>query len=273
MTTVIWGLLGILLVTFISVLGMIMVRRIAEKNKFEKFHSVTDPTLNVVATLFSILLGFLVAGAMDDYQEARQTVEMEANSLANIYCMANGLPAATRDALRLACKEYAQAVIDEEWPAMGKRQTAERVWQASRLIWDEVLAYEPKSERQINVHESLLNTTEELAENRRTRIVMMRGTFSPALWLVVIGGSLIIIGCFYLFLIHATFVQAIMTSFVTLSLCLNIFLLVVYSNPFKGDLKIGPEAFVLDARIFAVHDPPPPKLVEGNDSKAADDDK
>jgi hypothetical protein len=44
--------------------------------------------------------------------------------------------------------------------------------------------------------------------------------------------------------------QAVMTAIVTLVICLNIFLLAAYDNPFAGDVMLQPIPFEVDAKTF-----------------------
>jgi hypothetical protein len=150
MGTIAIGCLAIFMATVLSLTGMLLARKLTKGSQLDQYHSMTDPTLNVVATLYSILLGFLVAGAMTTYEDTKHMVEMEANDLADVYRMANGLPLSLRDPLRSACREYCQLIIKDEWPAMVERQTSLKVWQVSKSIWDMVLTFEPQNERQNN---------------------------------------------------------------------------------------------------------------------------
>src|SRR5262249_16554790 len=156
--------------------GMFIVRRQAIKARIEHFQGLADPSLNVVATLFSILLGFLVAGSMDDFSDARSEVETEANRLVSIHHLADALPDQYRISIRKKCEDYCDAMIKEEWPMMAQKQTSMRVWIASQGIWGNVLNFAPANDRDVNVHEALITACEELGEARRNRIVAMRSS-------------------------------------------------------------------------------------------------
>jgi hypothetical protein len=258
MNTLGMGILVIGGATYLSVAGALAFRRLARKahTDFEQFHSMADPMLNVVATLFSILLGFLVAGAMDKFTDTQEQCEMEASKLADVYVLARGFDDAHRIKIQDACKEYCKIIIEDEWPAMEQHKTSPKIWPAGKAIWDEVLTYEPNTDRDVNIHESMIDAVRDLGESRRSRIVAMREQLSPALWIVVMGGSIILMACTYMFFIENPKLQGLMIALVALSLTLNVLLLAIYSNPFVGDLKIRPEAFELDSQIFARGSPP-----------------
>lgn len=265
------GILIIGLATYLSVAGALAFRRLGEKShtNYDQFHSMADPMLNVVATLFSILLGFLVAGAMERYTDTQAQCETEALKLADIFALARGMDDEHRIPLQKSCSDYCYAVINDEWPRMAKGQTSPAVWKATTKIWDAALTYDPDGDRQTDIHQSLIDAVRDLGESRRSRIVAMRQRLSPALWIVVIGGSIILMACTYMFFIENPKLQALMIALVALSLALNVFLLAIYSSPFQGDLKILPEAFDLDTQTF-LHEGPPLVFPAADDS--ADDD-
>lgn len=257
MKTLIIGLLSIGLLPAVSVAGMLIVRRLAPKEAFDRHLNLATPLIGVVGTLFSVMLGFLVAGTVNNYQQAQQKVEQEAICLGNVFRVARGLPAGMRKRIRDTCRVYTSAVVQLEWPLMEERKTSSKAWQLYYDLWDESLSFEPAGQRESNIHAALLQAVQSLGECRRSRVVYMNNTISAALWLVVASGSLIIILFTYAFVAEGALIQSLMTGLVSLSLGLNIFLLMVYSDPFVGGLKIKPEGFLVNMDLFRQPDVPP----------------
>ncbi|MBX3076696.1 hypothetical protein KF913_22490 [Candidatus Obscuribacterales bacterium] len=54
--------------TALALGGLTLVRRVLKPEMLETNLSAAEAMLGVVGTLFSVLLGFLVAGAIDRYQ-------------------------------------------------------------------------------------------------------------------------------------------------------------------------------------------------------------
>jgi hypothetical protein len=274
MNTFVLGVLIIGAATYLSVAGALAFRKLAQKTNtdYDQVQGMADPMLNVVATLFSILLGFLVAASMDKFASTQDHCEAEAQMVADIYGLARGFDDATRIKLQDACKDYCQVMIKDEWPAMDQHKTSPRVWPVAQKIWDTTLAYEPDSDRQINLHTALIDSVRSLGEERRYRMVAMRERLSPALWIVVIGSSIILMSCTFMFFVDSPKLQALMVALVALSLTFNVLLLAVYSNPFSGDLKIQPLAFELAAQTFARGSPPLALPDESADKKDGEED-
>ena len=70
------------------------------------------------------------------------------------------------------------------------------------------------------------------------------------LWVVLVIGGVATIVFTYFFSAHRLKIQMIMVSMVSLVICLNIFLLASYDDPFSGDVKVGPTAFETDLKTF-----------------------
>jgi hypothetical protein len=76
--------------------------------------------------------------------------------------------------------------------------------------------------------------------------------------MVLIGGATVTIIFTYFFSTHTVRSQVVMTSLVAVTLGLNLYLIVVYSSPFSGDLKISPISFRLATAIMQNKNEGPP---------------
>jgi hypothetical protein len=103
----------------LAVSGFIMFRHRQQGGEFQS--GSAEAMLGVIGTLFSVLLGLLVAGAIERYHDVAQNAESEANGIGNIYRLARGLQTEDRKRIRGLCREYVDYVIDEEWPLMARQ--------------------------------------------------------------------------------------------------------------------------------------------------------
>jgi hypothetical protein len=227
----------------LSVVGVLLVRKRARHSNLSDYQSFSVSMLNVVATLFAILLGFLVAQAYTQYQDVADKVSDEANRLGDIYMLAAGLSAPDRIALRTACRDYCRIVVEKEWPCMERRTYSQELNQTIRGLWQEILAFEPESDRETNIQASLIDAAQQVGEDRRSRLLSMKNALSPLLWMVVVGGCVIMVIFTYFFFVESVIMQCFMTGLVAISLIFNLMLLNVYSDPFRGVLKITPAPF------------------------------
>lgn len=258
MNTIASAVILITVLVGVAISGQILFRHFIKPDSLVEQHGPAEAMLGVVGTLYSVLLGFLVAGAMEKYAEAKMHTEMEANGVANIFRLARGFEQEDRIRLRQLCREYSNEVVTIEWPIMEARGKINHHWQSYQKLWEAVVSVSPQNERQNNLHAAAVEAMEDVGMNRRTRILIAKTGPSTTLWMVLGIGAFITIGFTFVFSSKWAGVQALMTSLVAATLGLNMWLLAVYSTPFSGDLKITPDMFeVLKENVFTVPDTPP----------------
>lgn len=249
----------LLLVGFISLalLGQYVVNRLVSRDVLELHHSAGEAMMGVVGTLFSVLLGFMVASAMDKYHDAQMHGEQEASNCASIFRVARGLSDEDRPRLRELAREYVNDVVDNEWPKMEKGVKINHGWVSYQKLWEACVAVVPENDRQSNLHQGLIASMQALGEHRRARLLLAQTTMPPALWAVVGLGAVITIALSYVFASQFPKVQGFMTTLVASALALNIWLLAAYSHPYSGELRIKPNMFeLLRESVLVVPDTP-----------------
>ncbi|HEY9685167.1 MAG TPA: hypothetical protein V6C86_26575 [Oculatellaceae cyanobacterium] len=243
--------IGLLVLVLIALLGHHMVRAKVDAEALEQHQSTGYAVLGLIGTLFSVLIGFMVVASLDNYHDAKQHVQSEANALGNIYRLAHGLSDVDRLRIRQLCREYCNAVVDDEWAKMETKENSDIAWEKYRLLWDATVSVRPKDTRESDIHQAILSANYTFAENRRARIVQSHNGFMPpALWVVIIFGACITIAITYTLSGKWVGYQRLMIVIVSLSLGLNLWLLVVFNSPFAGELKISPNMFILDRDVI-----------------------
>lgn len=226
-----------------SVALMLLVRRSFGMDFLKEHHPVSDPLLACVGTLFAILLGFMVANAMTRFEEARVNVEQEAGSVGDIYRLSRGLPEKYGAPIRQSCFKYVDGVLDIEWKTMENRKLSYEVWNMYGQIWTDCLTVEPASNRENNIHTTMLDSLVTLGDCRRIRATQMNNSIPNLLWSVVLIGACATGTLVLFFGINHMRLQAFTTALVTLVLYLNVFLLACYDDPFSGEVAVKPHAF------------------------------
>ncbi|MBX9686986.1 MAG: DUF4239 domain-containing protein [Candidatus Obscuribacterales bacterium] len=211
---------------------------------------MTDPYSQFVGMLFAVLLGFMVADAMQRFGTARQTVEQEASALASVFRLADGLSDEGKNKLQRLCLNYAEEVIHVEWPLLAKKETSMQTWETYRKLWRGCTEYDPETPRQVAAHSALLPCMATLGECRRLRVDALHNGLHPVLWCSLIIGGVATILFTYFFNVENIRIQAVMVSIVSLVICLNIFLLFSYDDPFSGEVMINPTAFETQLQLF-----------------------
>lgn len=244
------GLLSTVLIVLLSIVGLVVIRKWLRVDELRAHHDVTDPMSQVVGMMFAVLIGFMVADSMQRFSTARTTVQSEASALANVFRLAHGLPSEARTKIEILCSRYADQVVKDEWPKLSRKQISVTAWKTYNKIWAVTTEFRPSNDSESNLHETILEEMAALGDNRRLRVEAMHNGLPPVLWFVLVVGGVVTVLFTYFFGVQSLRQQIIMTSMVSLVICLNIFLLATYDDPFSGDIAVTPDAFIIDQKIF-----------------------
>ncbi len=104
--------------TAVAVAAMLLVRRGAPEGSYFSDGDRASGVFGVLATGFSVLLGFIIFLAFTSYDQSRAGAEAEALTLVQQVENAQQFPAAVAPKLtgQLLC--YARSVVGDEWPRM-----------------------------------------------------------------------------------------------------------------------------------------------------------
>src|SRR5271155_2315592 len=110
----------ILLVTMIgSMAFMSLLNRVWPREKRVIHNDLIGWQLNILGTTYAVILGFMLYTVWTNFGDANLNVDLEANSLRNVYRLAEGLPQLQRTQLEHLSRFYADAVVDHDWPEMA----------------------------------------------------------------------------------------------------------------------------------------------------------
>ena len=114
---------------------------------------VSSQLLSVLATLFGLLLAFVIVIEYQNYENAQGDVSREADALAAIVRDSEAFAGSAPDRMRRAVESYARAVVDEEWPRMRDGGDSSLAWREMDGIFDALQRVEPRSRREIVFYE------------------------------------------------------------------------------------------------------------------------
>ncbi|HEY9715151.1 MAG TPA: hypothetical protein V6C72_16900, partial [Chroococcales cyanobacterium] len=229
---------------------LLLARKRLDISQLERAHEISGYLLSVVGTLYAVLLGLVVVDAMQKFQQARDVVEREANSLADVYVFAGRLPAQKRDAVQSVCRKYAHEVISGEWPAMDKGSYSPEARRTAVKLMEAVSDFEPTTENEKALYPMIVQNASEVWDNRRIRINMATNGVPLVEWITLIIGAEIVVIFTYFFDLKHLKLQIMMTAMVAALIALNLYLLLLFGYPFSGELSIHADAFNIDESIF-----------------------
>jgi hypothetical protein len=257
---IVWGLLVVVVVTSVTVTVMLLVRRRAPEGSYFTDGDRASGVFGVLATGFSVLLGFIIFLAFTSYDDSRSGAEEEATIVAQQLQTAQFLPPATAQALtgELIC--YARSVAGAEWDALdaGTLGDAINPWGAEMFLT--ARAADPQSYAEQSAYDRWMDQTSDREQARTARVHSAEGIIPTPLWLALGVISLVIFGYMLFFADSGEGVatQAMLMGSVTVVISLLMLLVVFFDRPHgEGVGRLKPVAMertlhLIDAQLQVV---------------------
>lgn len=249
-TSLVVTIVTIILSTALSLAGLYYVRKKVDLEVLRSYHEVAGYLLSVIGTLYAVLLGFIVVDSLSKFDHARVLVEEEANGVANVFFLADNFPEQERTEIHRHCLTYVNAVLDDEWKTMRDGKASSKAITELRSLWLVVSKFEPKNQNNQSLWEAMIAAMENIGSNRRLRLITAAFGLSPIMASVLILGATITIAFTYFFGLEKFKAQAIMTALVSLTLSLNVCIVLLYGYPFRKGIDVIPSAFLFDRMVM-----------------------
>jgi amino acid transporter len=182
---VVWATLVIAGISLASVGAMLLVRRRAPDGGYFADGDRAAGVFGVLATGFSVLLGFVVFLAFESYDQSRSGAEQEALVLFQQVENAQFFPAAVRGSLtgQLVC--YGRSVVNGEWDRMQAGTEGDSINPWSVRLFRTFQSVRPSTSTQQSAYDKWLDQTSAREEARRDRVHGAVGVIPTTLWLVL----------------------------------------------------------------------------------------
>jgi hypothetical protein len=223
--------------------GMFLVRKYYSHEIMQEHHAVAGPFLSIIATLYAVVVGFIVVDAMNSFQSARLNVEREANCIHDMWHLAQGIPDPVKSDMRKLCLEYADTMVNYEWPSMAAGQFSDQGHPIFTRLWHDVVGYQPKNDADSMFLSQMVTELQAAGDARHSRLLAARSSYDPAIWIVIGAGSVIVVVFTYFFGVQNIKMQALMTALVTIVVTLNLVAIDMFGTPFSGDVRVSSRAF------------------------------
>jgi hypothetical protein len=119
MSVVFWGIVIVLGAVLLSLAGEALVQRLLPLKIREADNAVTGVIYEALLVFFGLTVGFALFIVWTEYREAESTVAREADTVADLYQLAEYFPDPERDQIQNLARSYAKVVATEEWPLFG----------------------------------------------------------------------------------------------------------------------------------------------------------
>jgi hypothetical protein len=232
----VWGLLIVLAVAGAAIGAMLLVRRGAPEGSYFTDGDRASGVFGVIATGFSVLLGFIVFLAFTSYDTSRSGAETEALMVAQQVPTAQFFPAPARTELtgELVC--YARFVVHDEWRRMRAGTIGNDINPWGVAMFKTLRAVDAKTPSEQSAYDQWLAQTSQREQARLERVHGADGVIPTPLWFVLFFIAAIVFAYMLFFADPAegAVTQAMLMGGVTAVLTVLLLLLASLDRPYHA---------------------------------------
>jgi hypothetical protein len=232
------GALVVVVVTAIAVALMLLVRRSAPEGSYFADGDRAAGVFGVLATGFSVLLGFVVFLAFTSYDTARAGAETEALVVAEQLETAQFFAPDVAAELTAGLVCYARSVAGVQWERMQAGTIGDSVNPWAIELYRTVRGVEPATAAEQSAYDRWLDQTSAREEARMDRVHGAVGVIPTTLWVVLFFSALLVLG-FVLFFGdpgERAVAQALLMGSVAATLTATLLLLYTLNHPFHDGI-------------------------------------
>ncbi len=199
--------------------------------------------LSVVGTTYAVILGFMLYTVWINFGSADLNTDAEANSVVNLYRLADGLPPEQGAKLKVLARAYGDAVVIQEWPEMGREAMPTETRLIARQMWQTLTAAKGSTPNEITAEDHALYELSTLAGYRRIRLVQSAERLPGVLWFVLLVGGVVTIASTCMFGASNGVLHLIQVAAFTLLISLVLVAIADINRPFQGSVHVSDYAF------------------------------
>lgn len=207
---------------------------------------------NTMPTLVGFIFAFVTIAAWQNYNAVSDNVSKEAHTLFDLYQILDAYPSETKKVGQEGIVNYAQAVINQDWPTLGTQgydvETFKQLDRVNALF----INYKPTSYDGFAFHNEALRLFSNYRDLRRNRIENAGSYIGKPMWGALVLSALFLILFSAFFKTRNIRIHAVMMALVGGSLGVMFFLLVLFDNPFLGPSAIQPIPFQKTLESIAI---------------------
>lgn len=253
MTTVSQIIVVVAVTVLASLLTMAGLNRVWPRGRRYHYNNLIGWQLTILGTTYAVILGFMLYAVWTHLGEANLNVDSEANSIIDLYRLAEGLPEPQRTQMRRLALDYVDTVISQDWPQMRRGDVPEQTTVIEQQMWITVISTRLASPTEVNAQEHAMSELESLGRRRVTRIMQSKAALPAMLWWVLlVGGGLTILSSCALGS-ESVRLQSLEVFCFSLLISLSLATIASIHRPFRGLIHVSNYAFERAQQIMHSH--------------------
>lgn len=236
-----------------SIAGAFVFQRYVPHVVLEQHNDIAGFVFAVVGVIYAVLLAFFAIGVWERFEAAEQRTYDEAGRLTVVYRKSDLF--AQDHLIRAELKRYTALVVDREWTDMANGGHNDGAHQLIERIAFQIRHLPVRSPAQQNVHGAMVQSIDDAMVDRDYRVALSTIGINKFLWGILIAGAVTTILFAYLFAYNNRWSMVSIVGLLAFSLALVLYLIAAVNYPFRGEVRVGPGAFVNALHTFTVIGP------------------
>ena len=230
----------VLLIILLGLVPYFVARSLITKPVSGETKSVAESLFRISGALLALLISLTFADIRSDITRVKDSVELEAAQIVDMYNDLARYNSEEADALQLKIIEFTRTILDDEWEKQEESRKNSRAWELFGELQIGVLNLQPENERQKVLVTRLLQDLDEISDYRQERFY--HADKDPPVYIFIALFGFVI--TMTLFSAHAPG----LTSLLFMSLFGAFVAVVLYfslamSQPFHGPMSVSPGPF------------------------------
>ncbi len=252
---VVVALVVVALATTFSVAAMLTVRRRAPDGSYFQDGDRASGVFGVLATGFSLLLGFIIFLGFESYDASRTGAETEATLVLQQVQTAQFLPTPAAEELTAELGCYARSVAGTEWQALESGTLGDQINPWGVEMFRTISQVVPQEATEQSAYDRWMDQTAQREQARIARVHGAEGIVPLPLWLVLLAITIVIFGYLLFFAdpSEGPFTQAMLMGSTTVVITLLLLLLAFFDRPHGSGIgRLQPTAMERTVRLIDV---------------------
>jgi Protein of unknown function (DUF4239) len=231
---------GVLVV--IAMAGALLFHRVVPHAVLAEHNEIAGFVFAVVGVVYAVLLAFIAIGVWDNFGAAEQRTYEEASRLTVVYRKVDLFPEVHM--LRGEIASYVRLIIDREWDEMYRGRRDLQAEALAEKIAFQVRHLRVSNAAQQNVHAAMTQSMDDALVDRDYRTSLSSIGINGFLWSILLAGAGATIAFAYLFAYSNRWAMIAIVGMLAFMLGLVLYLVAGVDYPFRGQIRVGPEAFL-----------------------------
>lgn len=238
-------ILIIALVVFVAVVLHALWQRRFRSDMLRKHNDVAGFLFSAVGVIYAVVLGFIVVVVWEKYDATVSNVDTEIAAVSDLYRVAGGLGEPTRSLVRRQLTEYADDIVQNEWPLMSQRIVIPKDLNVLEDMAHQINAYVPRDAGDADVQQAAMTQVERLFDARRLRLIQSAPSVPLVLWFALVAGALAMLSFAFLFGVENRGAQLVMTAILAGLIAILFIVISEFDSPFDGSVRISDDGWVM----------------------------